>query len=124
MGAVEAQHAGVASGINNAVSRIAGLLAVAVVGVVLVHTFDAHVKTSLDGLGLTTSIRTEIDRELPRMAGADVAALSTDSSTRAGVRAVIAAAFVAAFRVVLTGAGAVALVAAVFGALVREPERA
>ena len=52
MGAVETGHAGVASGVNNAVSRIAGLLAVAVFGVVLVRTFDARVRPQIDRLEL------------------------------------------------------------------------
>jgi EmrB/QacA subfamily drug resistance transporter len=117
MGAVETQHAGVASGVNNAVSRIAGLLAIALFGVVLVQTFDGRVKTSLDGLPLTTSMRTAIDREIPKMAGADVdAALPDDSSQRTPVREAIARAFVWAFRVVLIGAAIVALMAAMVGA--------
>jgi EmrB/QacA subfamily drug resistance transporter len=118
MGAVESQHAGVASGINNAVSRVAGLLAVAVFGVVLVRTFDARVRTSLDALGLTASIKSAIEHELPKMAGADLDEVpSIDLSQRKAVHDAIGGAFVFAFRLVLIGAVALSLVAAIFGAL-------
>src|SRR6185295_3137675 len=105
MGAVESQHAGTASGINNAVSRVAGLLAVAIFGVVLLRTFDARARASLDRLQLPASERSAVDRELPKMAGADVDAIpSLDPSRRAAVEDAIAGAFVFAFRFVLCGA--------------------
>src|SRR5262249_40405156 len=40
MGAVGADHAGVASGVNNAVSRVGGLLAIALLSLVMVDTYD------------------------------------------------------------------------------------
>jgi EmrB/QacA subfamily drug resistance transporter len=40
---VEERHVGIASGINNGVSRVAGLLAIAVLGVVISAQFDASV---------------------------------------------------------------------------------
>src|SRR5438093_9108710 len=52
MGAVDPRHAGVASGVNNAVARVAGLLAIAVFGVVLARSFAARVGPSVDNLGV------------------------------------------------------------------------
>jgi predicted MFS family arabinose efflux permease len=113
MDAVERQHAGVASGINNAVARVAGLLAVAVFGVVLVEKFDARAKADLVRLALPAAVRTAIDRELPKMAGADVErATAMDPSIAAAVRQAIDDGFVSAFRVVMIAAAAVAMLAA------------
>ena len=108
MGAVEREHAGVASGINNAVARVAGLLAIAVFGVLLVNTFDARARPALDRIRLPSTERAAVDRELSKMAGADV---------NAAVRPVIDEAFVSAFRVVMIAAASLALAAAVVGSL-------
>jgi hypothetical protein len=43
MGAVNEQHAGIASGINNAVSRAAALIAVAVFGSIMLAVFFVRV---------------------------------------------------------------------------------
>jgi EmrB/QacA subfamily drug resistance transporter len=115
MGAVEAAHAGVASGINNTVSRVAGLLAIAVFGVLLARRFDTEVRPRLDHLGLPTVVRTQIDKELPQMAGADLKSVALDDRERAIVQRSIDEAFVSGFRLVVFGAAILALAAAAFG---------
>jgi hypothetical protein len=115
MGAVEADHSGVASGINNTVSRVAGLLAIAVFGVLLSRTFDAEVKPLLDHLALPASVRAQIDKELPKMAGVDLKPVAIDDRERAIVQKSIDEAFVSGFRLVVFGAAILAMAAAAFG---------
>jgi predicted MFS family arabinose efflux permease len=50
MGAVPSDHAGVASGINNTVARVAGLLAIAVFGVVMARRFEQKMQPRLERL--------------------------------------------------------------------------
>ena len=121
MGAVDPRHAGVASGVNNAVARVAGLLAIAVFGVVLARTFDAQVRPRLDRLALSPSAGSDLDRELPKMAGADIVAVVFDPAAAAdAVRTIIDEGFVFAFRLVMIGAAALALAAAVAGHRIRQ----
>jgi len=120
MRAVDARHAGVASGVNNAVARVAGLLAIAVFGVVLARTFEARVRPSVDNLGLSASTRSAIDRELPKMAGAELGAVSfIEPAQRAATRHAIDQSFASAFRFVMLDAAALALAAAAAGAAIR-----
>ena len=120
MGAVDARHAGVASGINNAVARVAGLLAIAIFGVLLARTFEARVRPRLDHLALSLPVRDGIDRELPKMAGADIAQVpSIPPQERRLIRAIVDEGFVFAFRLVMIGAAGLSLAAASFGSAIR-----
>jgi EmrB/QacA subfamily drug resistance transporter len=116
MAAVPSDHAGVASGINNAVARVAGLLAIAVFGVILVRRFDAQIGPRLETMKLSPDARQEITRELPKMAGAQLDSIPMADYQRAGVRRSINDAFVSGFRLVVMGAGVLGLGAAAFGA--------
>jgi len=123
MSAVESQHAGVASGVNNAVARVAGLIAIAVFGIALVRVFDARVGAALDELRLAPAARAAIDRELPKLAGAELDD-GLEPSQRAATQRAVNEAFVSAFRLAMIGASALALVAAGCGGLIREQPRA
>lgn len=123
MGAVETAHSGVASGINNAVSRVAGLLAIAVFGVLLANSFNARIQPRLDELRLPAEARQQVERELPKMAGAELGRTSMSEAQRRDVQKRLDEAFVEAFRVVMLGCAALALAAAGFGAAIRQPPR-
>ena len=118
MGAVEAEHAGAASGVNNAVARVAGLLAIAVFGILLVRGFDARVRPALDGIELRAEERAAIDRELPKLAGAEIGG-AAQSPRLAAARQAIDDTFVSVFNLVMLAAAAVALAAAAAGAMIR-----
>lgn len=69
MESVPSSEAGVASGVNNAVSRIAGLLAIAVFGLILSAGFNRALDRSLSHLQLSPVSRESIDRDRPKLAG-------------------------------------------------------
>jgi EmrB/QacA subfamily drug resistance transporter len=117
MSAVDPRHAGAASGVNNAVSRVAGLLAIAVFGAVLSRAFDARVRPRLDRLALSPAASSELDGELRKLAGADLdQASSLPPAQRSVVRAAIDDGFVFSFRLVMISSAALALAAAGLGA--------
>jgi hypothetical protein len=111
----------VASGINNAVARVAGLLTIAVFGVLLSNRFDAEVESRLDRLSLSPAARAAIGKELPKMAGAELKSVPLEQEQRAEVQRSIDESFVSGFRVVVIGSAILALAAAAFGAAIREP---
>jgi len=123
MTAVETQHAGVASGVNNAFARVAGLIAIAIFGIVLVRAFDTRVGPALDQLRLPAAARAALDREMPKLAGATIDP-SLETAQRAGVQRAIDMAFVSAFRLVMIATALLALAAAAAGALIRQQPRA
>ena len=71
MNAVGERRAGIASGINNAVARTAGLLAIAVLGLALQHGFNRALDPRLSALDLSPEARHTLDSQRTRLAGAD-----------------------------------------------------
>ena len=117
MNAVEADRAGIASGVNNAVSRIAGLIAIAVLGILLVTAFRSHVERALAGVALTSAERMAVKQEVPKLAGAEVDRVVA-ASRRAAVRRGVDDAVVLAFRRVMLAAAIIAGCAGIAGAFI------
>lgn len=106
MSAAPRNQAGIASGINNAVARTAGLLAVAIFGVLVAATFNQQLDTQLDAIpNLSPEIRAEVEVRRVDLAAAQPPE-STGPETAASITGAIDTAFVAGFRVAMI-AGAV-----------------
>ena len=104
MSSVAGERAGVASGINNAVSRAAGLLAIAVLGIVIFSVFDRSLSHRLTNLDLAPSVRQALDFQRNRLAGIELPE-SIPVGTRERLRDAIDRSFIDGFRwIMLTGA--------------------
>ncbi len=112
MDSVGRDRAGTASGINNAVARIAGLLAVAILGIVMVKVFSANLNRTLASQSLPPGIVQFIQANVTRLGGLDLPA-GSPGETVVQVRAMVSAAFVSGFRAVMIVCGLLSLVSAV-----------
>jgi EmrB/QacA subfamily drug resistance transporter len=104
MSAVPQSDAGIASGINNAVSRIAGLLAVAVFGLMLYGGFNRALNHRLEALSLSPAERQDVDRVRPSLAAI--------KSGNALVNRAIAESFLSGYRLILWAAIGLAIASA------------
>ena len=100
MGAVEPRHAGVASGINNAVARAAGLLAVAALGVVLAARFHAALDERLAAMHLPAELTEAVTSQRSRLAAIDVSSVA-DPPVREALQRAVADAYVSGFQAIM-----------------------
>ena len=115
MNSVPQEHSGVASGINNAVSRVAAVLAIAVLGAVLYAAFNQALDRRLQALDLPTEARAAIDTQRRSLA----AIKTTDSRARDAIEQ----SFLTGYRVVLWIAVALAISSSVSAGVLIESGR-
>jgi EmrB/QacA subfamily drug resistance transporter len=119
MTSLSADRAGVASGVNNSVARVAALLAIAIFGLVMLHAFNIALDRRLDSLRLPPEARRQLDNDRAKLAAMEPPP-TLDMETTASVRRAIADSFIVGFRWVLTLAAALAVLGTIIVWLVVE----
>jgi EmrB/QacA subfamily drug resistance transporter len=109
MNAVSQMRAGAASGINNAVSRMAGLFAVAALGLLLITVFDRNLDRNLTRLSVSPTRREDVISQRSKLA-----AIQTNDPD---ARAAIDQSFIAGFRSVVWVATALAVASSLTASL-------
>ncbi|PYX00448.1 MAG: hypothetical protein DMG89_04205 [Acidobacteria bacterium] len=102
---------GTASGINNAVARVAGVLAIAVLGTVMVTAFEYRLNHQLASLPLSHNVLHEIKVQEIRLAALEVPA-NLDTTTRLTIGKWVREAFVFGFQLVMLMCAALSLFSA------------
>jgi MFS family permease len=122
LNSVDARYEGLASAINNAFSQTAGLLAVAVLGVIMFISFSGSLDARLADVNLSPEAKQQLEGEKIQL-GAAQAPEGLDAAQSANVERTIDEAFVAGYRVVMLVAVAMALASAVSAALLLEGKK-
>ncbi|PYS34858.1 MAG: MFS transporter [Acidobacteria bacterium] len=104
MNSVKESHAGIASGVNNAVSRTAGLLAIAVLGLIMFQTFNHCLDQRLNQMAVPVEFRKAINSQRIKLAAAEIPSVA--EPIRAAIKQAFDECFVSGFRrVMLFGCG-------------------
>jgi EmrB/QacA subfamily drug resistance transporter len=111
MNAVDSDLAGTASGINNAVSRSAALLAIAVFGLLMARVFDASLEQHLSALGASAEVRSFFAAQRDQLAGAALPP-GLDAASAAKCKRAVGESFVAGFRWIMLASAGLALLSA------------
>lgn len=122
MGTVDQKFAGAASGINNAVARVAGLLAIAVFGILMVNAFATRLDHQLVNLNLPPTARKELLSNRTRLAALDLPS-GLDPEQRAHTKTAIDNSFLFAFRLIAFCCAALAIASAATATLLIEKKR-
>jgi MFS family permease len=119
MGTVDQKFAGAASGINNAVARVAGLLAIAVFGILMVNAFATRLDRQLTNLNFPPAARQQLLSNRTMLAAIDPPS-GLDPAQTANAKTAIDNSFLFAFRLVTFCCAALSIASAVTATLIIE----
>ncbi|MGI9516765.1 MAG: hypothetical protein ACR2NP_06965 [Pirellulaceae bacterium] len=122
MGSVGERRAGLASGVNNAVSRVAAVLAIAIFGPVVLGTFANSLDSRLENLDLPEEQRVLLLEQSVNLGAAEIPA-SFDADLTARLNVVFNEAFIDGYRIVLYVTAVLAVLAALTAAVFIQDEK-
>ena len=111
MNSVDVVFEGAASGINNAVSRVAAVVAVALFGVVFAYMFNASLRNDLVRANLPPIVFQAIDQQRSKLAAIELP-VNINDSVKVAAQDAIAESFVYGFRWIMFISALLALVGA------------
>lgn len=120
LNAVDDEHAGIASGVNNTAARLAGVLAIALLTAVAVDTFSSALERRLEGGGIAPDVRAKLLARSALLAELDMPAGVADA---AGIGAMIKASYVHAFRHIALACALAALLSAMVAWTTLRPQQ-
>jgi EmrB/QacA subfamily drug resistance transporter len=109
MGAVDQDRVGTASGINNAIARVAGVLSVAVLGAVMVTHFASHLDRDMRNLNVSNVVRGQVNSNATQMAALKPPA-AAERREVVEIKSSIFSSFVSGFRLIMFICAALAFV--------------
>lgn len=108
MGAMDSHYAGTASGVNNAISRVAGLIAIAAFGLIILPIFASDLTGKLQMLNTPPAVEQTIMAQQDKLTGIEIPS-GLSASMHAAVQQAISASFVAGFRALMLIAAGLAV---------------
>jgi hypothetical protein len=103
---------GTASGVNNAIASVAGLLAIASLGMVMSATFDSHLRRDLAAANVSQVTADAVIAQHAKLAAIEPPE-SASTDTRRAIQRAVGEAFVSGFRRVMLIAACLALASAI-----------
>lgn len=100
MSSVDESRSGLASGVNNAIARTAGLIAIAVVGIVVMNTFSYDLDKNLESISLTDKEISQLESDKINLAAMEIPE-SVDATTASFIKDAISDSFISAFQVAM-----------------------
>jgi hypothetical protein len=119
MNSVSGRHSGLASGVNNAVSRTAGLLAIPILGIFVFLVFSGSLDDRVQNLDLSPKAQQQLEAEKVDLGGAEVPP-GVSEETGKKIETAIEQSFLDAFRLAMFIAAGSALASAVAAAIIIE----